>query len=1073
MGNYKRRFVNKQMLAYYHNKVKALLDLKSDKTHTHKYAGSDTVGGVANSAYKLQTGRKITISDDLMGEVVFNGTKDVVINVTNYRVNCSSNNTVNYPWHRIASVGKVTESWQDKDCVLSIRQTYDGGCYGILKISLRTNNVSSGNAPSCSARWLLRSKDFAADTVKIGYRAENGSCYLDVFAKCGQYARMIISQIEGDRLITLVESSEASNTTASSKGNSVEVYKSVEEAGPAIHNKLSYTTISNAVDDTLVDRGNVAARLARNADFANPMTFNWSGKDGQPTWLWGGENGADMYVYNPSKFRVAHADSAARLDIEGTIGSANKPVYFKNGNPVESNFTVDKSVPSNAKFTDTVYTHPTSSGNKHIPAGGNSGQILRWASDGTAKWGADQDTTYSTGKNLASSGTTFRLADICDTVTDWNTATTMGFFMAYGASNAPVGSTWFYGQVIAHNTNYVRQILYRFSVDNSVNGGNCDRYERVRQNGAWGEWTNTSVRQYVPLAGGTMTGILHMKGDQYTDSAATGSLDMANSDIYNINSLKFADQCESASEGIQWYRDDTHADSLWDKDGVLYYTPNRPWGLMVDTGNVILHSGNYSSYALPLSGGTMSGNVTFSEIGDAATSKGLHWSGSTDGADIFYRTDSKDHGRLVLNITDDADARIDFALNKVTKSYIDADGNFSGKASTAGTADVANSVAWGNVSGKPSTYTPSSHTHSSVSDIGSGASTTFAYSKTGLNYGDYIWLAGWNGYELRAVNKNHFATAGHTHNYAGSSSAGGVATSAYKLWATSHPDSWYLNSQWDGTYFQLNYKHDNDVLPAKIGYAGIADVANSVPWDYVSGKPSSYTPSSHTHTKSQISDFPTSLPASDVYAWAKASTKPSYSASEVGAVSTSSSSTVNGAITFGGEDSFGIYTIKDNYVKIGMEDKAFFKAYINRIFPSSDKYSSTQSCIGSSDHPFANGCIKDFRSKSIRDMNGNKYLCYKEASVTGTNSAGNAYFTDESSDLAKKASQHHIWMALVANPPGGGQYICMPFRTWRGAIGLGSLNGENYVWGVHVMDANTQAPVANGTFSIYVLYTYV
>ena len=40
------------------------------------------------------------------------------------------------------------------------------------------------------------------------------------------------------------------------------------------------------------------------------------------------------------------------------------------------------------------------------------------------------------------------------------------------------------------------------------------------------------------------------------------------------------------------------------------------------------------------------------------------------------------------------------------------------------------------------------------------------------------------------------------------------------------------------------------------------------------------------------SDIPTSLPASDVYSWAKASTKPSYSASEVGAVPTSR--TVNG-----------------------------------------------------------------------------------------------------------------------------------------------------------------------------------
>ena len=41
--------------------------------------------------------------------------------------------------------------------------------------------------------------------------------------------------------------------------------------------------------------------------------------------------------------------------------------------------------------------------------------------------------------------------------------------------------------------------------------------------------------------------------------------------------------------------------------------------------------------------------------------------------------------------------------------------------------------------------------------------------------------------------------------------------------------------------------------------------------------------STHTHTKDQISDFPTSMPASDVKAWAKADTKPAYTASEVGA----------------------------------------------------------------------------------------------------------------------------------------------------------------------------------------------
>ncbi|WP_299230236.1 tail fiber domain-containing protein [uncultured Bacteroides sp.] len=51
----------------------------------------------------------------------------------------------------------------------------------------------------------------------------------------------------------------------------------------------------------------------------------------------------------------------------------------------------------NVPWTDnnTIYTHPTTSGNKHIPSGGSSGQILRWGADGTAVWGNDNNTTYS------------------------------------------------------------------------------------------------------------------------------------------------------------------------------------------------------------------------------------------------------------------------------------------------------------------------------------------------------------------------------------------------------------------------------------------------------------------------------------------------------------------------------------------------------------------------------------------------------------------------------------------------------------------------------------------------------
>ena len=46
------------------------------------------------------------------------------------------------------------------------------------------------------------------------------------------------------------------------------------------------------------------------------------------------------------------------------------------------------------------YIHPTSAGNKHVPAGGASGQILRWSADGIAVWGADNDTKYIAGEGV-------------------------------------------------------------------------------------------------------------------------------------------------------------------------------------------------------------------------------------------------------------------------------------------------------------------------------------------------------------------------------------------------------------------------------------------------------------------------------------------------------------------------------------------------------------------------------------------------------------------------------------------------------------------------------------------------
>lgn len=51
---------------------------------------------------------------------------------------------------------------------------------------------------------------------------------------------------------------------------------------------------------------------------------------------------------------------------------------------------------------------------------------------------------------------------------------------------------------------------------------------------------------------------------------------------------------------------------------------------------------------------------------------------------------------------------------------------------------------------------------------------------------------------------------------------------------------------------------------------------------FFAGLKDRFAPISHKHTKSQITDFPSSMPASDVSAWAKAASKPRYTKAEVG-----------------------------------------------------------------------------------------------------------------------------------------------------------------------------------------------
>ena len=105
--------------------------------------------------------------------------------------------------------------------------------------------------------------------------------------------------------------------------------------------------------------------------------------------------------YQSTDTAVTHTASTA-------VGGTTTPVYIaSDGKATALSYTIAKSVPSDAVFTDTVYTHPTTSGNKHIPSGGSSGKILKWSSDGTATWETEYSYTHPTtagNKHIPSGG---------------------------------------------------------------------------------------------------------------------------------------------------------------------------------------------------------------------------------------------------------------------------------------------------------------------------------------------------------------------------------------------------------------------------------------------------------------------------------------------------------------------------------------------------------------------------------------------------------------------------------------------------------------------------------------------
>lgn len=218
------------------------------------------------------------------------------------------------------------------------------------------------------------------------------------------------------------------------------------------------------------------------------------------------------------------------------------------------------------------------------------------------------------------------------------------------------------------------------------------------------------------------------------------------------------------------------------------------------------------------------------------------------------------------------------------------------------------SYGWSEITGKPSTFTPSSHTHGQYYDSGvsRSANTVLAapdgkpggatFRKLGLadipNASDLINAL--TSGDASPVDNDFIVTQWANHEAADASNQNTyVRRPMSSIWGyiKSKADSVYQSK---GNYAASSHTHTKSQIAdfPTLGTAAAKNVGDFAAASHnhdtsyykkseIDTKLSGVAVSGHTHKKADITDFPTSMPASDVSAWAKAATKPSYAWSEI------------------------------------------------------------------------------------------------------------------------------------------------------------------------------------------------
>lgn len=143
------------------------------------------LSGNASTASKLATARNIALGGLSSGSANFDGSGNVTINDWGYGVTkYVTRDSASAPYYRIAYC-EVKGSYIDKSVIFTIDSGYNGGGFGIVKVCLRANNTTTAGQTYCEVSWLVR-QGFSADQLLVKVNSPAGTStvqYADLYFK--------------------------------------------------------------------------------------------------------------------------------------------------------------------------------------------------------------------------------------------------------------------------------------------------------------------------------------------------------------------------------------------------------------------------------------------------------------------------------------------------------------------------------------------------------------------------------------------------------------------------------------------------------------------------------------------------------------------------------------------------------------------------------------------------------------------------------------------------------------------------------------------------------------------------